>query len=100
MAHFTLAPSAPWTSNDGERQKRPEWHRIVVWGKLAEFCGQYVSKGRQVYIEGRLQTREWEDREGNKRKTTEINANIIQLLGPRPSGGDAGGTARFPVVCT
>ena len=93
VANFTLATSERWTSKDGERQEKTEWHRIVVWGKLAEFCGQYLSKGRQVYIEGRLQTREWEDREGNKRKTTEIVADTVQFVGPRPSsggGGDAG----------
>jgi single-strand DNA-binding protein len=96
VANFSLATNESWTNRDGERQERTEWHRIVVWGKLAEFCGEYVSKGRQVYVEGRLQTREWEDKEGNKRRTTEINGQTIQLLGPRPGAGgddfgDAGG---------
>jgi single-strand DNA-binding protein len=93
VANFSLATNESWTNRDGERQERTEWHRIVVWGKLAEFCGEYVSKGRQVYVEGRLQTREWEDKEGNKRRTTEINGQTLQLLGPRPGGGgeDFGG---------
>jgi len=87
VANFSLATNESWTNRDGERQERTEWHRIVVWGKLAEFCGEYLSKGRQVYVEGRLQTREWEDKEGSKRRTTEINGQTIQLLGPRPGGG-------------
>jgi single-strand DNA-binding protein len=88
VANFTLATNERWTSKDGERQERTEWHRIVAWGKLAELCGEYLSKGRQIYVEGRLQTRDWEDKEGNKRQTTEINAGTIQFLGSR---GDTGG---------
>jgi single-strand DNA-binding protein len=88
VANFTLATNERWTSKDGDRQERTEWHRIVAWGKLAELCNEYLSKGRQVYIEGRLQTREWEDKEGHKRQTTEINANTVQFLGSR---GDAAG---------
>ncbi len=93
VANFTVATNEIWRNQDGERQERTEWHRIVVWGKTAEFCGNYVTKGRQVYIEGRLQTREWEDREGHKRWTTEIVAQNLQLLGNRREG-DAGGTPR------
>jgi single-strand DNA-binding protein len=93
VANFTVATNEVWRNQDGERQERTEWHRIVVWGKTAEFCGNYVTKGRQVYIEGRLQTREWEDREGQKRWTTEIVAQNIQLLGSRREG-DGGGSAR------
>lgn len=92
VANFSLATNERWTSKDGERQERTEWHRIVVWGKQAELCGEYLSKGRQVYLEGRLQTREWEDKEGNKRQTTEVNANTIQFLGGR---GDSGGDGSF-----
>jgi single-strand DNA-binding protein len=66
---------------DGQKQERTEWHRIVVWGKLAEICGKHLSKGRQVYIEGRLQTRQWEDQQGQKKYTTEIVANTVQFLG-------------------
>lgn len=89
VVNFTLATSETWTK-DGERQERTEWHRIVVWGRTGEICAQYLSKGRQVYVEGRIQTREWEDKEGNKRQTTEINANVVRFLGNR-GGGDAGG---------
>ena len=84
VANFTLASSERWKDkNTGEMQDRTEWHRIVVWGKLAEICSQYLSKGRQVYIEGRLQTREWEDKDGNKRYTTEVVANEMKMLGSR-----------------
>ena len=74
VASFTLATNESWNDKDGARQERTEWHRIVAWGRLAEICGQYLRKGRQVYIEGRLQTRSWEDKQGNQRKTTEIIA--------------------------
>ncbi len=87
VVNFTLATSETWTDKSGERVERTEWHRIVVWGKQAEMCNQYLSKGRTVYIEGRIQTREWEDKDGNKRYTTEINANTVNFIGPRPSGG-------------
>jgi single-strand DNA-binding protein len=93
VANFTVATNEVWRNQDGERQERTEWHRIVVWGKTAEFCQNYVTKGRQIYIEGRLQTREWEDREGHKRWTTEIVAQNIQLLGSRREG-DAPGAPR------
>jgi single-strand DNA-binding protein len=73
-------------------QEKTEWHRIVAWGKTGELCSQYLSKGRSVYIEGRLQTRDWEDKDGNKRQTTEINANSVQFLGGR--GNNEGGSAR------
>ena len=89
VVNFTLATSENWTDKSGERVERTEWHRIVVWGRMGELCAQYLSKGRTVYIEGRIQTREWEDKDGNKRYTTEINAQTVQFLGgPR---GDAGG---------
>lgn len=91
VVNFTLATSENWTDKNGERQERTEWHRIVVWGKTAEMCNQYLSKGRTVYIEGRIQTREWEDKDGNKRYTTEINAQTVQFIGPRTDGGGGGG---------
>jgi single-strand DNA-binding protein len=81
VASLTLATSENWTDKNGQKQDRTEWHRIVVWGKLAELCGEYLAKGRQVYVEGRLQTREWADKEGHKRYTTEIVASQIQFLG-------------------
>lgn len=80
---FRLATSSPpRTNREGQREERTEWHRIVAWGKLAEICDQYLSKGRLVYIEGRIQTREWEDRDGNRRWTTEIVASQMQMLSP------------------
>ena len=92
VANFTLATSENWVGRDGQKQERTEWHRIVVWGKSAENCAQYLSKGRTVYVEGRIQTREWEDKDGNKRQTTEIVAQTVQFLGgPRGSGGGGGG---------
>jgi single-strand DNA-binding protein len=81
VANFNLATSENWVDRDGQKQERTEWHRIVVWGKLAEICRQHLSKGRQVYVEGRLQTRSWEDQQGQKRYTTEINASTVQFLG-------------------
>jgi single-strand DNA-binding protein len=88
VVNFSIATSENWTDKAGERQERTEWHRIVVWGKTGENCAQYLSKGRTVYVEGRIQTREWEDREGQKRTTTEINAQTVTFLG---GGGGAGG---------
>ncbi len=86
VANFTLATTESWTNKSGEREQRTEWHRIVAWGRLAEICGEHLNKGKQVYVEGRLQTREWEDREGNKRKTTEVTANQVLMLGRRGDG--------------
>ncbi len=80
-ARFNIATSENWTDKNGQRQERTEWHRVVVWGKLAEICGKHLSKGRQVYIEGRLQTRQWDDQQGQKRYTTEVVANTVQFLG-------------------
>jgi single-strand DNA-binding protein len=91
VVNFTLATSETWTDKSGERVERTEWHRIVVWGRTAEMCNQYLSKGRTVYVEGRIQTREWEDKDGNKRYTTEINANTVNFIGPRTGSGGGGG---------
>lgn len=88
VARLSLATSEAWTDKEGQKQERTEWHRVVVWGKLADLCGKYLSKGRQVYIEGRLQTRSWEDQQGQKRYTTEIVANTVQFLGA--TGASAG----------
>ena len=82
VTNFTMATSEFWSDQGGERQERTEWHRIVTWGKLAENCAKLLAKGKQVYIEGRLQTRQWDDRDGNKRYTTEVVANTMQLLTP------------------
>lgn len=80
VTRLNVATSENWTGKDGQKQERTEWHRIVVWGKLAEICGKYLAKGRQVYVEGRLQTRSWEDN-GQKKYTTEIVATTVQFLG-------------------
>ncbi len=88
VANFRIATSENWNDKQGQKQERTEWHRIVVWGKLAELCGQYLGKGRQIYVEGRLQTRQWDDRDGNKRFTTEIQANQVTFLGGRGEGGE------------
>lgn len=81
VATFSVATNENWTDKNGQKQERTEWHRIVAWGKLGEICGQYLSKGREAFVEGRLQTREWTDKEGNKRYTTEIVASNVQFLG-------------------
>jgi single-strand DNA-binding protein len=85
VARLSVATSEAWTGKDGNKQEKTEWHRITVWGKLAEICAKHLSKGRQVYVEGRLQTRSWEDPQGQKRYSTEIVANTVQFLG----GGEA-----------
>jgi single-strand DNA-binding protein len=81
VANFTIATREQWTGKDGQKEEKTEWHRIVAWARLGEICGEYLKKGSQVYIEGRLQTRSWEDRDGNKRYTTEIVAQTMQMLG-------------------
>ena len=96
VANFSLATTDRFKNRSGEMQERTEWHRIVAWDKLAEICGQYLAKGRQVYIEGRLQTREWEDKDGNKRSTTEIVAQTMQMLGRREGQGGGGGGPSSP----
>jgi single-strand DNA-binding protein len=95
VLNFTLATNEGWTDKaTGQRQERTEWHRVVLFGKQAETLNQYLAKGRQVYVEGSLQTREWTDRDGNKRYTTEVKALRLQLLGGRGGGGpDPGGEA-------
>jgi len=87
VANFNIATNESWTDKSGQKQDRTEWHKIVVWGKLAELCGQYLSKGRQVFVEGRLQTRDWTDKEGQKRYTTEIVGQNVQFLS---SSGERG----------
>ncbi|HTZ99521.1 MAG TPA: single-stranded DNA-binding protein [Candidatus Aquilonibacter sp.] len=94
VANFTLATDETFKDRAGERQKRTEWHRIVLWGKLAEIAQQYLKKGTLVYIEGRIQTRQWEDkRDGQKRTTTEIVANVMRMLSGRSEGAAAGAGA-------
>jgi single-strand DNA-binding protein len=81
VATFNVATTDQWTNKEGEQEQRTEWHRVVTWGKLAEISREYLKKGKQVYIEGRLQTRSWEDREGQKKYVTEIVANQMLMLG-------------------
>jgi len=81
VASFTVATSQRWKDQNGTDQERTEWHRVVAWGRLGEICGEYLSKGKQVFIEGRIQSREWEDQDGNKRTTVEIIANDLIMLG-------------------
>lgn len=87
VCNFSVATSDSWTDKSGQKQERTEWHRIVVWGKLAELCNQYLAKGRQVFVEGSLQTRSWDDQNGQKRYTTEVNAKNIQFLGGQATPG-------------
>ena len=89
IANFNIATSETWNNKEGAKETRTEWHRIVAFGKLAEICGEYLSKGKQVYIEGRIQTRDWEDKDGNKKYTTEIVANQMLMLGSRDAGDAA-----------
>lgn len=93
VANFSLATNETWKDKDGNKQEHTEWHKIVAWGKLGEICGEYLSKGRSVYIEGRIQTRKWKDKEENERATTEIVATDMIMLGGRSDASEnrAGG---------
>ena len=102
VANFSVATNENWTDKSGQKQERTEWHRVVVWGKLAELCAQYLTKGRQCYLEGRLQTRQWQDKDNQTKYTTEIQAQTVQVLGagtgagagvgaPMGAGASAGG---------
>ncbi|MCX5906594.1 MAG: single-stranded DNA-binding protein [Deltaproteobacteria bacterium] len=82
VATFRMATTETWTNKKGEKEERTEWHRIVAWRGLAKICGEYLNKGKLVYIEGRIRTRNWEDKEGNKRNTTEIEAAEMKMLSP------------------
>ena len=86
VTNFSIATSSQWNDVNGQRQERTEFHSIVAWGKLAEICNQYLAKGRRVYIDGRLQTREWETPDGQKRQKTEIVAENMIMLDSRPNG--------------
>jgi single-strand DNA-binding protein len=91
VANITLATTESWKDKQtGEQQEKTEWHRIVMFRRLGEIAGEYLKKGSQVYIEGKLQTRKWQDNSGNDRYTTEIVANVMQMLGGRGGGGSAG----------
>ncbi|RPJ17014.1 MAG: single-stranded DNA-binding protein [Desulfobacteraceae bacterium] len=93
VANFSVATSEEWKDKESnEKKERTEWHRIVAFGKLGEICGEYLSKGKMIYVEGRIQTRSWEDKDGNKKYTTEIVASDVQFLDRKDSGsGDYAG---------
>jgi len=92
VANVTIATTEQWKDKQtGEQQEKTEWHRVVFFGRLGEIAGEYLKKGSQVYIEGRLQTRKWQGNDGQDRYTTEIVANELQMLGGRPAGSSAGG---------
>ncbi len=93
VANFSVATDESYKDRNGERQKRTEWHKIVVWGKQAEIAQQYLKKGALVFIEGRIQSREWQDKEGQKRTSFEIVANNFRMLGGRGEGMAAGASS-------
>jgi single-strand DNA-binding protein len=92
---FNVATSRVFNGPDGERREETEWFRVVTWNRLAETCSQYLSKGRLVYVEGRMQTRSWEGQDGQKRYTTELIAQEVKFLGGRDGGGGGGGAGRY-----
>jgi single-strand DNA-binding protein len=104
VANFNVATTERWKGQDGQMQEQTEWHKVVAWKRLAEICSEYLSKGSKVYIEGKLQTRKWQDQNGNDRYSTEIVARDMQMLSPRGAGsgggesygGGSGGANEFP----
>ncbi len=91
ICNLSIATNESWTDKNGQKQEKTEWHRVVVFGKLAELCGQYLQKGRQAYIEGKLQTRSWQDKDNQTRYTTEVVAQQVQFLGGNASAGRSAG---------
>ena len=96
VANFSVATDETYKDRNGERQKRTEWHKIVVWGKQAEIAQQFLKKGSLIFIEGRIQSREWQDKEGQKRTSFEIVATNFRMLGGRADGGGGGSTGGGP----
>ncbi|MEN8200029.1 MAG: single-stranded DNA-binding protein [Thermodesulfobacteriota bacterium] len=96
VATLSVATNRVWKDRDGNKQDETEWHRVIVWAQTAEFCSNYLSKGNKVYVEGRLQTRKWQDQNGNDRYTTEIVANELKSLTPRAGEGGGGGFSGEP----
>lgn len=94
VSTLNLATTEVWNDKQGQRQEKTEWHRIVVWGKQAESLQEYLTKGKQIYVEGRLQTRQWDDKDGNKKYTTEIKADRVTLLGGGSRDGGGGSRRR------
>ena len=97
VATLRVATNRRWKDRDGNQQDETEWHRVIVWAQSAEFCGNYLSKGMKVYVEGRIQTRKWQDQTGNDRYTTEIVSQVIQNLTPRGGDRDGGGYEEPPM---
>ena len=93
VATINMATTEVWNDKSGQRQEKTEWHRVVLWGKTAESLNEYLTKGKQIYVEGRLQTRQWDDKDGNKRYTTEIRGDRVVLLGG--GGGRSGGGGSY-----
>ncbi|HEX9078181.1 MAG TPA: single-stranded DNA-binding protein [Desulfuromonadaceae bacterium] len=98
VASFNLATSEKFKNKNGEWEERTEWHRVTLWSRLAEIAGEYLSKGKTVYIEGRLQTRKWQDNSGNERYTTEIVGEKMQMLSPKGEGRRGGDVTSEPVA--
>lgn len=99
VASCSLATSEKYKDRDGNSQEKTEWHNLVFWGRIAEICGEYLSKGKLIFVEGRLQTRKWQDRDGNDRYTTEIVCDKMQMLGSKGDGqprGDSNHSAPEP----
>jgi single-strand DNA-binding protein len=94
VATLNLATTETWNDKEGQRQEKTEWHRVILWGKQAETLNQYLQKGKQIYVEGRLQTRQWDDKDGNKRYTTEVRGDRVVLLSSGSGGGQRGGGMR------
>ncbi|MBK5296497.1 MAG: single-stranded DNA-binding protein [Vicinamibacteria bacterium] len=95
VATLNMATTETWNDKEGQRQEKTEWHRVILWGKQAETLNQYLQKGKQIYVEGRLQTRQWDDKDGNKRYTTEVRGDRVVLLSSGSGGGgqrSGGGT--------
>jgi single-strand DNA-binding protein len=95
VANFSVATNESWMDKSGQKQERTEWHKVVVWGKLAELCQQYLTKGRQVYLEGSLQTRQWQDKDNQTKYTTEIRAQTVQFLGATQGQGAGAGAGQY-----
>jgi single-strand DNA-binding protein len=94
VCNFTIATSESWSDKNGQKQERTEWHRIVVWGKLGELCNQYLKKGREAFVEGKLQTRSWDGQDGKKNYTTEILADNVRFIGGAATTGTGAGAGR------
>ena len=94
VATINMATTEVWNDKQGQRQEKTEWHRVVLWGKQAESLSEYLTKGKQIYVEGRLQTRQWDDKDGNKRYTTEIRGDRVVLLSGGGGGRGGGGMSR------